>query len=638
MKKLLAFILTLVMVASTFTMLPLSVSADTTTPELLTTAEEPPVADNTKDKGTSTNPYLVSKAEHLIWMAKQHAQTLEGYSFTYGGTGLPATGSNYGEVEIPNGDGATYGNPFDGKYFVQTKNIDLGGKIILSIGCFNGASEEFVNLNTTNKKYSVFGGNYDGCGYSISNGYILNQNPAETAITNTDLVCYYYGTGLFGVISGTTIANVNLKNVDLYTNADTQLATVGLLVGMAVAPTSSSTDNDTVNKILNCTTDSECSLVAECTSGGQTSSNTSNARFHQWGGIVGSAYRTLISGCENNANISVNNTVSCVGGIVGQYLAGDVVNCVNNGNITVTNEATERIQRNWRAFGGIVGIIPYNEKDVGLIPTNIKNCANYGTISNESDATVKYACGGILGGARKVLGGEKLTLENCYNFGQITMTAAEEVPFSASAIVGIIEFNADSTDTVAAKGQLVVNFKNLKSINLTSPAYNEFFQNYYTETIESTVMWSGCLQTTKGAEIAYSTQFIKDTNCAVSTDTAKLAKEADMVAACDLGIQAHSTDAGKYRFFATIDGLNWDEAGFNITVNNGNKSVTKEFFVTVAYNSIEENDVTVTDINGRKFIVLVLENVEADWTFEINAYVEDSTGTYPTTTWTGEFG
>ncbi|MBR4013835.1 MAG: hypothetical protein IKJ00_06020, partial [Clostridia bacterium] len=140
------------------------------------------------------------------------------------------------------------------------------------------------------------------------------------------------------------------------------------------------------------------------------------------------------------------------------------------------------------------------------------------------------------------------------------------------------------------------------------------------------------------AGIATVADVITATDCGITTDTAKLAKEADMVAACDLGIQAHSTDAGKYRFFATIDGLNWDEAGFNITVNNGNKSVTKEFFVTVAYNSIEENGVTVTDINGRKYIVLVLENVEADWTFEINAYVEDSTGTYTTTTWTGEFG
>ena len=40
MKKLLAFILTLVMVASTFTMLPLSVSADTATPELLTYSQD----------------------------------------------------------------------------------------------------------------------------------------------------------------------------------------------------------------------------------------------------------------------------------------------------------------------------------------------------------------------------------------------------------------------------------------------------------------------------------------------------------------------------------------------------------------------------------------------------------------------
>ena len=42
----------------------------------------------------------------------------------------------------------------------------------------------------------------------------------------------------------------------------------------------------------------------------------------------------------------------------------------------------------------------------------------------------------------------------------------------------------------------------------------------------------------------------------------------------------------------------------------------------------------ITDVN----LYSIRKNVEADWTFEINAYVEDSTGTYTTTTWTGEFG
>lgn len=619
MKKLLAFILTLVMVASTFTMLPLSVSAGDgdTTPTLLTYSDG--YAGQPAGSGTKDDPYKIASADDLLWMAKQHTLSESQFSGAEYGSKVPTTGCN--------------NNPFSGKYFIQTADINLNGKVLPSIGFLNGSSKEFFNISSAGK-YSLFGGNYNGQGFSISNGYIVNQDPSATTIQNVDLINYYYNTGLFGVISGATIENVNLSNIDLYTTEDLKISTAGLLVGAAVASISSDSDKTIVNRIINCSADSNCSLVAKNTSGG---SNTTG-QSHYWGGLVGAAYRTSIENCFNGANIVINETIYGAGGIVGQLLAGNVINCVNKGNISITNVAVAKTVYKYRTFGGIVGGIPYNNDDTGRMGITIKNCANYGSITNDNNAVVSFCCGGILGSTRKV---REATLDivNCYNLGLISTNGADSCFFAEGAIIGAIQVMSSS---LTSNAYITARIDGVKTTEITGlnegKVENDTGLQYSAKVGETVICNFTNLSNNEETNVEVVEKTSPTLNYDVISDKSKLAKEADMVAACDLGIQAHSTDAGKYRFFATIDGLNWDEAGFNITVNNGNKSVTKEFFVTVAYNSIEENGVTVTDINGRKFIVLVLENVEADWTFEINAYVEDSTGTYTTTTWTGEFG
>ena len=75
--------------------------------------------------GSYLYPYLIGSAENLSWMAKQI------------GSGIDPTGAV---------------NPFAGKYFRQTCDIDLGGRVLHPIGY------AYLDEDT----YAVFGGDYDG--------------------------------------------------------------------------------------------------------------------------------------------------------------------------------------------------------------------------------------------------------------------------------------------------------------------------------------------------------------------------------------------------------------------------------------------------------------------------------------------
>ena len=86
--------------------------------------------------GTAESPYLVSRAEHLAWMAYQVEKNKE----------------------------TVY---FDDVYFKQICDIDMGGEAIQSIGGYFKTA--------TNAK--AFGGHYDGGGYVIRNGTVVPCNP-----------------------------------------------------------------------------------------------------------------------------------------------------------------------------------------------------------------------------------------------------------------------------------------------------------------------------------------------------------------------------------------------------------------------------------------------------------------------------
>ena len=155
-------------------------------------------------KGTYEEPYLIESGANLAWISAE-----------------------IGDGTVESG---VFSDPFATSFFVQTKDIDLGGHAFNSIGYYVPYVSMANIYNTTEALY-VFGGYYDGANYKICNG--LLQNPAQ--ITSCDPS---YGTGLFGAIQGATVRNVHLEGISLASENHVASATLshgsaGFVVGIA---------------------------------------------------------------------------------------------------------------------------------------------------------------------------------------------------------------------------------------------------------------------------------------------------------------------------------------------------------------------------------------------------------------------
>ncbi len=193
------------------------------------------------------------------------------------------------------------------------------------------------------------------------------------------------------------------------------------------------------------------------------------------GGIVGyaddsSSHPALISGCYNEGTI--NNTCSfdnIAGGIAGRISFGDIFDCTNEGNVKATEYSA------W--LGGIAA----------LSGGNIKECANYGTVSFKGDDNglsgektnwfaemrgtenidlfngLFYCAGAIVTGGIAAFhsGG---TIEECKNAGNVLTdyktthlgSGNTTVPGIAGGIAGIA-YGADVTDCVNSADVAVIN-------------------------------------------------------------------------------------------------------------------------------------------------------------------------------------
>ena len=175
-------------------------------------------------EGTKENPYKIANAENLFWMAKEHFVC-----------------DAEGTVIAP--DSAK--NPFKDKYFVQTADIDLGGKTLYSIGYYFD-SEQVC---------SVFGGRYDGCGYTIRNAKVKNPisngkcvgvfgATLEAEISNLTLKeikaepCENTGF-LIGVANGGNVSNCEIQGtcIVLLSNSQNNAANIGAVIGRAFGDT-----------------------------------------------------------------------------------------------------------------------------------------------------------------------------------------------------------------------------------------------------------------------------------------------------------------------------------------------------------------------------------------------------------------
>ena len=199
----------------------------------------------------------------------------------------------------------------------------------------------FVPIGSEKKPFE---GTFNGNNHCISGGSISGEN----------------NIGLFGVIEGAKILNLDINNIKLANKDNSN--NIGGLVGKAFNSTIKSCKNLGVN------IDSGKDYI---------------------GGIVGCNYNGYISNCTNQGEIKGEGNY--VGGIVG-YNEGIIANCINNGEITGKLTEDGNIQN---FIGGIAG---YSKKakdeDTGNNEREeIIDCKNYGgIICNYSEYV-----GGIVG-------------------------------------------------------------------------------------------------------------------------------------------------------------------------------------------------------------------------------------------------
>ncbi len=363
MKKTLSYLLALLTALSMLTFGSFTVSAA----EVLGQTEP-------EGSGTAEDPFLITSAENLQWMSRNCGRDANGNP----------TNSNPADAGRQAG--------FQGMYFRQTQDIDLGGKTLNSIGFYSNGPSDMSYASAT--LFQAFSGIYDGQGYKISNGYVRGANGGST---NKN-----WGCGVFGAIYGAVIQNVTLDNIQF---GDVVTGNAGLLVSMAIG---SSEGNNVFafNKILNCTVLDTCVFNIPATVNGG-----------RYGAIVGSASGTYIENCVNYASVTTGagstgttnvNDHCYTGGIIGAvYNACDLVNCINNGNITSNNVKNGHV-------GGIAGFY-----DAQYATGKLYHLVNTGNVTNY--ATSYSDAAGILAKARKEnYGTLALTFDGCVNTGNIT--------------------------------------------------------------------------------------------------------------------------------------------------------------------------------------------------------------------------
>ncbi|MBO7375642.1 MAG: hypothetical protein J6V01_00960, partial [Clostridia bacterium] len=309
MKKTLSVVIALAMIASLASVLSLNASAawDGTAKTAFSGA------------GTAEEPYKISSPEELAYLAAQ-----------------------------VNG-----GENYSGKLFVQTADIDLGGREWTPIG---------------SAKASAFGGVYDGNGHKITG----------LSITDNTLV----NAGLFGFIHNAEaecgVMNLSLKGKIAIASPTVAVPFIGGLAGQTEGLHDA--EAGAVKywvKLINIENDVEIDV------------NSADTQ-PRLGGIVGQATSTYFEYAVNKAKIStVSTNVSRTGGIVGQCTRVSFIACRNDGDVTaeVTTNAKDC------QVAGITSVI----SSYGGQGFLFRYCVNNGKITGISEkAAVKN--GGIFAG------------------------------------------------------------------------------------------------------------------------------------------------------------------------------------------------------------------------------------------------
>lgn len=307
-----------------------------------------------KGDGTQDSPYLVETAEDLAFLAKS----------------------------------VNEGNTYEGKYIVQTADIDLGGKEWTPIG------HQKINSAETDAPFS---GVYSGLGHKVTGLSITTVGDSHV--------------GLFGyVMSGEVEAGIADLTVE---GAITLDGVTASNFGVAAIAGSIAKDTSTFNAklyVINCTANVDISL-------------TNCKGEPRVGAVAGYIFNAKVENCKASGNVSVVGEKAIrAGGFVGQTNRSQYLDCIADVNVT-SDAGNANVTARAAGFCGVItrGGVAGDEATAEY--TTFENIITNGDISGRSGNAVMAA--GIAADYyvnNKTWAGLdiKVKMINCINNGNIT--------------------------------------------------------------------------------------------------------------------------------------------------------------------------------------------------------------------------
>ena len=452
-KKILALLLTLVMLVTVLPMGALTVSAESTTEFL-------------GGDGTEESPYLISNKTHLNNVRNHrssHFKMVADIVFTEADFAEKGDYYNNGQGWQPIGtdDVTPFIGVFDGNGHIikglyvnilKTNKYIYAGLFgynegtIKNLGMLDGS----VSATAPSAPSSFYAGGIAGWNYgTISNCYNAGSVSASSSSSSAGGIAGYNdGTGTIsncyntGSVSASTssygdcsiypycdsyaggIAGQNYGTISNCHNAGSASSSVS----------ASSSHSSSYSSYSGGIAGPNHGTISNCYNTGSvssTSSSSPSSSFSYAGGIAGWNYGT-ISNCYNTGSASASSydsySSSYAGGLAGEN-DGTIRDCYNTGSVSATSDSISRA-------GGIAG-----END-----GTISNCYNTGSASASSrvsNPSSSYA-GGIAG-----YNDGTGTISNCYNTGSVSASAAFSTnTYSHSYAGGIAGYN-DGTGTIS---------------------------------------------------------------------------------------------------------------------------------------------------------------------------------------------
>lgn len=395
-----------------------------------------PAAVPQQGAGTATDPYLISTADELAWLA-QEVNAGRGASYNavlcndidLKDKEWTPIGKNYSYV---------YKGTFDGGgYIISGLKIDSNDQYQALFGYVKGGTIKNLTVAgsvTSSKQYTA--------------GIVAYGNPVtvtnctnEVSVTATEK----------GYAAGVVASASTNSEVMGCTNNGT-IAGYGDYVGGIVGAGSS------IKTISNCfnhgsvTNNGKPGGYAYCTggiAGGVGSSSTVTrcgntgvvtSTIKRTGGVVGGAAGT-ISACFNTGTVT---GIYSVGGVAGGANAKDakITDCYNTGAVICKTPSATFDDSNAKGVGGIIGD-PSSARNTGIVLTN---CYNAGAVTNNY-TTADVVVGGVIGSSAA----KNITAKNCYYLDTAGLPG-DGANTSAAGMTGKTEEQLKSTDLVADLG------------------------------------------------------------------------------------------------------------------------------------------------------------------------------------------